>query len=411
MTKHVKWILIGLICLSSMDVFAAQKTLTTYTWDGNIGIQGSVNMITFENDIEDFTSSAATTGSVIVDTTGKVVNLGNRVTGGSCGVLWYDGTNTIGNCQNGSCEFGTGFRTYFEFRITTTDRSSDSQDYGHGFTFAVLSAENNTTSRRGGAPKANTIFGSGYYLAELLCYAGSDDTSDQLGLQPPKFAVEFDTYPNTSAMTYDGCSRGRNDGNRNHIASVFWGSNRSSTCYYISDVGVLSNPNPLKISYDDNIHGQGTSGSGAEQTPLNSLIGDATGGYCRRLDGRVSVGGTTYNWMEDNQIHRVRIEVTRNDNRDYNIKAWVDCEDACCSQTGSCPSNLCNLSDFENLAQPYTGYAPKINRTVRMHPNLNRDFERMIFGFTQATTGNYWSFETTATQHIEITNFKMYFTP
>ncbi len=387
----IKSIVIAMIIFlaAAAIVWSAQKKMITYTWDRNIQVAPSAQYtINFDEHVAQFDFSASTSGAISVDTIGKTARLGNSAAD-SCGVLWYSRTNPlVAKCTDGKCDFGCGFRAYFDFRFSSTDISATSTTLGDGFTFAVINATNNSTSSRGGP-------GSGS-MGELLCYAGTG--SSGLGLRSPKFALEFDTYGNTGAMTANGCSSGRADPSNqlNHIALMFWGDNKTGNC----TAGCTT---CLQASYDDNIHGQCAS-SCTNPGPVNSAAGDGRGGYCQRTGGKVG----SFNWMEDGQTHRVRVEVTRATEAvggvySYNIKAWVGCEEACCSGSTctSCPEN--EITNFQNVFSPYINalFPPKINRTVQLSAADHANFEKMIFGFTQGTGG--------ATQNIVISNFKIFY--
>ena len=403
MKRKIVLLAIVIFVAAPAIIWAAQKTLTTYTWDRDIGIEaagGGAGGITFVEHIEDFTPGTSTSGSVSVDTDSKVVYLGNNLQN-SCGVLWYggnynhtckDGTAQPGRCTATGCDFDIGFRAYFDFRFLTADTSQYSTDRGDGFTFAVINAANNTTADRGGPPP-------GVSMGELMCYAGSGTSGN--GLRGPKMAVEFDTYGNTGAMTDNGCSSGRADANNlNHISLMYWG-NESTTLCPAGSTARSTGYSCSRDTYDDNIHGEGGAGGGINQLPVNSESGDGTGGYCQRTGGKVG----SYNWMEDGQTHRVRIEVTRESNRYYRVKTWVDCEQSCCAGTTctSCPDVEKN-SNFQYVFNSYNNpsFLPKINREIRLNNSRHSALEQIIFGFTQGTGG--------ATQNIEISNFRLYFT-
>lgn len=388
MKKKMLGMILLILSFCALSGWAAQKTLTTYTWDVNIGIQNSPLNINFENDLPNFTHNPSTPGAVVADLTNKSVSLGNGLYN-SCGVLWYGGTKNVANsiCTDGKCNFGSGFRAFFEMRIRNQDTSANSSAYGDGFTFTVMNGENNDISRRGG-PRP------GVSMGELMCSAGSGNTADGLGLRYPKFSIEFDTYPNTGGMTYNGCTGGRVDaGNNNHIAVLFWGNNQSGNCHASSTVG----SSYAQITYDDNIHTIPASASAS--TPRNSYSGDGTGGFYERAM-------STYNWLEDNAWHLVRLEVTRNvETNTYNIKTWVDCE----TPTGSATCSIEEINNYfkdlfnqyYNSINPRSGsVAPKLNRTVTLNSTLP-SFDTMLFGFTQATGG--------ATQMMDIRNFEIFF--
>ncbi|MBP8609278.1 MAG: hypothetical protein KBI28_07715 [Syntrophaceae bacterium] len=399
MKRKIAYLIIIILIAIPAIIWAAQRTVTTYTWDRDIGIEGSGGgggglTINFNDDIEDFTPGSSTGDSVDIDEDNKVVYLGNSQQN-SCGVLWYGGTNTIGNCVGGKCDFGIGLRAYFDFRFITDDFSQNSTTRGDGFTFTVLNGQLNELTDRGGPPPDVS-------MGELMCYAGSGISGN--GLRGPKMAVEFDTYGNTEAMDDNGCSSGRADqANRlNHTALMYWG-NESTTLCPPGSTARSEGASCSRDTYDDNIHGQGGSGGGVNQLPINSASGDVTGGYCQRTGGKVTVGGTQYNWMEDGQTHRVRIEITRNSNWYYRVKAWVDCEQPCCSGSTCQSCEEVEIFNFQNIFNSYnnTSFLPKINREIRLNNSRHGAFEKIIFGFTQATGG--------ATQNIEISNFKIYF--
>lgn len=406
MKRRFALLAMGFTLLIPLIVSGAQKTITSYTGDRIINVtpQAPSGSISFDQDIADFgLNNPSTAGAVTLDTTNKAAYLGGGSSvSNSCGVLWYGGTkNTVAACENGKCDFSTGFRAYFKFMFVAddgitpaTDTHSSSGTLGQGFTFTVMNGYNNDRTRRGGPPS-----GTG---GSLLCYAGPDQTPDENGLQYPKFAIEFDTYPNNGGNT-NGCQQGRNDytSDMNHISLMFWGNHTTGSC------GTYN-----RISYDDNYHGNG-SGLTSPTNPDNSEYGVA--GYCQRLNGKVGL----YNWMEDTILHEVRIEVTRATESNqlgcsggryaYNIKAWVDCEGACCSGS-SCSS--CPVSENTAFHDVYNSYAnltypPKINRTICLDPSYHSQpygpsFDEILFGFTEGTGP--------ATQNILIKNFVIYFT-
>ncbi len=253
-------------------------------------------------------------------------------------------------------------------------------------------------------------------MGELNGYAGPGNTAassdsphptppplDGLGLQPPKMALEFDTYANTTVMTDNGCSGGRNDTANNHIAVLFWGANPAATTMCATgSTACPTGPCPTcfpQASFDDNIHG---AGAGTTASPYNSAStgnGSGLGGYYERAKGT-----STYNWLEDNQTHRVRIEVIRIPaTYSYEMKAWVDCES--CTAT---PCTACPVSEyvyFQDVFNPYnnSSYLPKIDRTQILNAALNTLFNNILFGFTVGTGG--------ATENIQINNFVFYFPP
>ncbi|HQM82996.1 MAG TPA: hypothetical protein PLX02_15430, partial [Syntrophorhabdaceae bacterium] len=176
--------------------------------------QGTTQRITLSNfnrysKIPDVSSSLSmasfkvvesTTGrSVAVDKTG-IIHLGLK-TQNTAGAVWYGGNSTAGNCVDGVCDFGSGFRAYFVFQYAPGST-------GDGFTFAVTSGNNsnNTATSIGGDSQMGELMAyggdsrsySGGYITSFVDGAGN-------GLRPPKFAVEFDIYSNTTGCT-DSCS-------------------------------------------------------------------------------------------------------------------------------------------------------------------------------------------------------------
>ena len=109
----------------------------------------------------------------------------------------------------GQCFLGRGIRAYFEFEFDDTDTSVDSKAFGDGFSFSLVSGANYTDGDTGAG-------------GEYMGYAGAGLSSD--GLQPPKLAVEIDTYPNPGAGNVCGDDSRRDDVPvANHAALVYWG--------------------------------------------------------------------------------------------------------------------------------------------------------------------------------------------
>lgn len=416
---------LSIIFLMSADVLAApkaQKTITSYTFGSNAnsgstsGSSGSGTNKTFgvtklgkgvasgntasptNNDGSSaMTTVATTTPAVTVDTTSGSITLINSESNSS-GAVWYSGTtsssssNPVCNgCTEGLCPFGVGFRAYFEFKTSYADTSARSDVAGDGFTFAVMNSSNNTTSDRGGVP-SNSSMGA------LLGYAGTGDTT--YGIRPPKFAVEFDLYPNNTGET-NFCASGRYDnagsydtyGSRgdtsNHLSLMLWGNTLTGNC-------TVGGSSYSRTSFDDNYHG---AGAGTTSNPYNSSVsgnGSGLGGYYQR--SRSENG--TLNWLEDQAWHRVRIEVVRNPaTYAYRIKTWVDCE----TPSGSSKCSTSEYASFQDLYSAYSnaGYLPKIDRTVTLTSTYNTMLENILFGFTEGSGE--------VTQSITIANFAIYF--
>ena len=365
-----------LICLVSglfNHAFAAQKIMTVYQ-----RAAGDEAEPHGDTGFKDFV--AVGTG-VTVDTANALIRLGGG-TANTEGAVWYGGDSDAGYCVNGICNFGIGIRAYFEFRFLTPDVSVDSTQYGNGFTFAIINGSNNDRTKRGGSPAGNV-------WPALMAYAGpGNDTINYLGLQPPKIAIEFDTYPNTgTTATCNNAANinsNRNDANNyNHLSLMLWGSNPGTAC----STGTA-------VTYDDNRHGAGTGDTSYPYNSSSSGNGSGLGGYYQ---------GPTVSWLENNVVHRFRIEIIREsistDNiGNYIVKAWVDC-------TGCTAAQLATFQDTSIPFPPTPTVLPQINRTIELSAALHTNFNTMLFGFTQATG-------TLATaQNIEITNFNIYFPP
>lgn len=196
---------------------AAKKTVGHYT---DVGLDGGffkdADTISFDKDIADFTPTMndpnPSLGKPIeIDTVAKTIALGGDLPDGY-GSVWYGGDSDIASCIDGNCLLGRGFRAYFEFEFDDPDTSVDSTQFGEGFTFALVSSANYTAG--------DTGLGGQY-----MGYAGAGLSSN--GLQPPKLAVEIDTYPNPGGggvCSGDGNNSRRDDEPvANHAALVYWG--------------------------------------------------------------------------------------------------------------------------------------------------------------------------------------------
>ena len=167
-------------------------------------------------------------------------------------------------------------------------------------------------------------------------------------------------------------------------------------------------PDPFNVcnapaaTYDDNRHG-----SGGITTPLNSLNTEAGSGN----DGyhRVAKEVGDPNWLEDGEIHNLRIELIRpltpsgDGNYDYQFKIWIDCGGDCSLLTAT------ELEDYRAVIGDYTFTAslPQIQKTLKLSnplevsPAIHEDLKKILFGFTEGTGG--------ATQNITLSNFELHF--
>ena len=340
----------------------------------------------FDKDIDSFPElpTTAQPGFVSVDKTAKQISLGQFQTG-KFGSIWYSGTSALGNCEDGKCDFGGGFRAFFVFEL----QKSLSYTLGDGFTFAIFNGDDNDKSSVGGHGG----------MGELMAYAGSSYVSPGLyldnkggqGIRPPKIAVEFDPYTNTGCPVSPCLSDSRCDSSDDHMAYIFWGDN-TEKCFY----GTMDG----RKTYDDNQH---ETGSGGVNEPTNSLS-DGTD-----TDSYFSGNAWGSSWFErtvayGTVVYAFRIEVRRSDpstgNYNYEIKSWIK----------ECPNFACTSyvdGDFGNTKVVYTADTPTIMRTVAggnqivLNNTYHNKFNKFLFGWTAATGG--------ATQNVVLKDFKMYF--
>ncbi|RPH48309.1 MAG: hypothetical protein EHM85_17485 [Desulfobacteraceae bacterium] len=360
--------------------YEAKRTITA-----TITGFGSKADISFAKDITDFKADAgkereSAPGFVSVDTTTSQISLGQFMAS-QFGAVWYSGTSASVNCQDGECDFGTGFNAFFVFRI----QKNASYTLGDGFTFALFNGQDNDLYSVGGHGG----------MGELMAYAGSSyvsgltylDNRGGQGIRPPKIAVEFDPYSNTGCPPSPCLSDSRCDDSDggDHMAHVFWGDNTTSCSGFGDTSG--------QKSYDDNKHGSGSDGV---SEPQNALTTDTNNYFEGDLWGS--------SWLERTVAYAFRIEVRRSDpgtgNYNYELKSWIkECPDFACTAHSE--------GTFGNTKVVYTADIPTIRRTVADGNQIVLDstdhgkFDKFIFGWTAATGG--------ATQNVILKDFKMYF--
>jgi hypothetical protein len=344
----------------------------------------------------------------------------------SYGSIWYNGARTNGNCVDGICDFGFGLNAFFKFQFLLADTSANSTDYADGFTFAVMSAINNTKNRTGGA-------GGGPSEGELLGYGGPGNTIGMAqhpgeGLVPPKMALEFDTFPDqttpsgwcaaeggtcsfsgTRDVKYGATVGGIDHYNtktnltspvacnnttfspdpivgtvkacyilppnicaamsrydqsvKNHAAIVFWGDKTAAG----------TNCTGVSNSYDDNMHGAGTAPNPQNSVTASQALGESTGYY--QSPSQVT-------WMEDGIEYSVRIEIGRTDisgGGNYGINAWIVRSD---SLTDPLTQNK-----FQDVTVPLPSTVLNYNtsKSVTLYGQDHSDFSKIFFGFTEAS--------------------------
>ncbi|HOE17802.1 MAG TPA: hypothetical protein PLX02_09155 [Syntrophorhabdaceae bacterium] len=183
----------------------------------------TIGDVTSQLDAVSFKPVESQAGRSITVTPTGVIRLGQGVSNTS-GAVWYGGNSAAGNCVNGACDFGSGFRAYFVFQYAPGSR-------GDGFTFAITNGAYNNANSVGGDSQMGELMAyggdsrlySGGYIGSFVDGAGN-------GLRPPKFAVEFDIYSNTGCPA-DSCgANNRCDPSNEHLAYVFWGDDIRIGC-------------------------------------------------------------------------------------------------------------------------------------------------------------------------------------
>ena len=373
--------------------------------------------ISTAKDIQSFTAPAQSqSGFITTDTSAAQVSLGKTTMTKTFGALWYQGNAVPGNCTGGRCDFGTGFRAFFVFQFAAGTAD------GFTFTFFNGDTETNDVFSVGGhtdrgelmgyAGNSHISYGSGYLDYDKRLAAGCPsalgclESAKGRGIQPPKVAIEFDQYINKcscsgSCTNEQFCSTNctvcdsgsRCDGERDHMAYVFWGDD-SSNC--VSTVG--------KNTYDDNKHGAGTDGSSSvpqnSRSPISSGGPDTTSYY----DASAVYPGIPH-WLYDyspRPIYAFRVEVTRSTtasggNYNYTIKSWLK---RCSTNDITCP-DIAETSDYANTKTDYTAEAPILNKTISLNSTLHQKFSTFFHGWTTATGGE--------TQNILINRHKINF--
>ncbi len=258
------------------------------------------------------------------------------------GAIWYGGDYGAcpatpcpgGACKNGACTLGKGLRAFFRFTFSCYDASVDSTSCADGYTFAVISADNNSGSAAGGPATGS--------MGELLGYAGPGPSGN--GITPPKLAVEVDTYPNKGTGQETDVNTRHDAGNANHVAVVYWGDDSGRSA-----------------SYDDNAHGVGAS-------PANPAT--TSTGY--RAKAKTASGP---NWLEDGEAHALRLELHRagagSQNGSYRVKVWID------------PV----ASGLDDVTADYAAESPLIDHTTTLAGRYNTGLDVIRFGWTEGTGG------------------------
>jgi hypothetical protein len=291
------------------------------------------------------------------------------------GNVWYTGTNAKYS-TNGIGAFGAGFRLFFTFKFSTKT--------GDGFTVAVLNASSNNYLSCGGDSAEGGLLG---YAGDSRVYDSPDGTFKTKvaeyvdksgftkGLNPPKFAVEIDTYSNTS--------------------SDWWPSASSASCE--GDNGLMNDSSSqgdhVAIMYS------GTNAAYLRKTckgPKNSFVGNVKRYSDVRHgsgDNASNVSGSMLKYMDFKQgrTYFYRMDVVKS-GANLTIKSWVatcadsDLNTACTSQVYTA-AGLCDTkSDFD-------GSSMKLNKLTSVYVTdkhtlttaEDEAFKNFIWGFTSGS--------------------------
>jgi len=300
---------------------------------------------------------------VTVDAVNRQIILGGGSTQ-TAGCVWYQGwaDSNGSDCQEGKCKFNKGIRAYFDFQYNISWKAD-------GFTFAIISAQNNNVTDCGGGT-----------CGEYMAYAGTGIAGN--GLQPPKLAVEFDPHiAGSSTVCSVNPSAAQCDSRRDNLFS----SQHTTFCYWgtIDSECTISSSN----TYDDNRHGRGD-GTINPRNPDNTANPDGTlPYYLVNYDG-ISGGRMAFRI----EIDRID-DSTSADYRKYKMRAWLKVYDA----SGYQDSQGVSMDDTSNKY----GEEATFQQTITLSQGWHDNFDRMIFGWTQATGG--------LTQTVAVRNFKIDF--
>ena len=352
------------------------------------GSTGIASLTTFTG-----TSGVGTPGltGVSVDTVNKQLNLGSGGFG-TTGCVWYQGlANSNGSeCINGKCNFNKGIRAYFDFQYNTPWQ-------GEGFTFAIVSGHNIGTDIAPVYINDYTDCGGG--LSEYMAYAGPGVSPPGKGLQPPKIAVEFDPFldvdPVSGLDNPNWCAPySRNDltfASTKHSTFVYWGDN-------------LNYCAPSSNTYDDNRHGNGngtTDPKNPDGTDINSyMIQD----FDSFGTGIASPVGRKLSFRLE--IDRVD-DTTSADYRKYKMRVWLKPYVVYLDSNGVTyavykDSNKVTFDDTSKKFNQNNDYPPDFQQTITLTQTWHDNFDRILFGWTQAT-------DSTNTQTVIISNFRIDF--
>jgi hypothetical protein len=341
------------------------------------------------------------------------------------GSIWYGGTKEINDnatwCQDGECLFNRGLRIFSLVKFVNSNAD--------GVTFALINAAGNDKYSVGGDSALGELLA---YAGDSRLYSGSEvwprvfpsqftyvhgisaatPNGTPGGLHPPKMAVEFDTWYNANADWCRGTNRvnyaSRNDppttlsgaNTKDYVQFIFWGENQDSATYYpLCNYDSVNNAHGEK-TYDDNKHGPGDNDRDLFFTYEN--LSDAEKAVIPATEVERN------NWLgtsSNNRRWAMRFEVTRALNPEptgephageyaYTLKMWL----RMCT-TSDCSDIL--GTEYSKTWVDYRAKAPHMTQTIYLTQAQHDDFNRTLFGFTEATGA--------ATQILNINNFELTF--
>ncbi len=314
---------------------------------------GGAPQISFDQNMNNFVVATGTNGAIInADNTLSLGLNQNNTTG----CVWFpDPTkDPVEPCDESNCPLSRQtMRAYFNFQFANADTSANSTTYADGFTFTVMPGDNSATSCQDtticrSIDSSNGVDCSGCY-GEYMGFCG---------IHGRPFAIEFDTYPNST----------RNDpsGNYNHVAFV------RETSYGGSRYGY-------------NRHNESSN-------PACTTGASCTGNNPGCIFDSMCSKTYPVTWFEDAHAHNARIEIrtkcngtcstcenTGGGNNNALIKVWVDC------------------TNCDDLTSNFTDSSPQLTRCFPLDSSLNN----IKFGFTEATGASQ--------QNVTISNFSARF--
>jgi hypothetical protein len=366
------------------------------------------------------------------------------------GAIWYTGDKYPNHpdygCQAGECRFRNGYRTTYRFSLMPQAGAQ-----ADGITFTTMNAEQNGTDSVGGASKWGELVG---YAGDGRIYSDTGDDiwldPEQNGLQPPKFALEFDTWYNYAGMCYPPCQVEEarcEPGPEDHFNFAFW-NDVNLGCDMVDPAADFSGKyldkgkqEPANAAgqgtFDDNRHeydpsGDFSFGNEADTKLPYTLVGNYTKSSAETPDGptffpfddpHIKAGPysppqspqTSSDWRDwlstRSQWWALRMEVHREpdpadhaptNTQAYRLRAWLAaCDDRDCTNLDADNADIAEFHEKfsntrRNLFIMNGGSEDQryliLDRTVEIPPSLDgdaqNDFERYIFGWTQATGGH-----------------------